>query len=141
MGADVANEPYAPSGVSMPSLDELRQHLRTTSDVRQQIIDESLRQGVDPALMLALGQHESGFNPNAVSPTDVTGLFQVTVPTGQDYGQTRETRRNPQVSMQAGIAHMKQLLRETQGDARQALTRYGDPNVSNYADLVYANYA
>lgn len=130
----------------MPSFADLERDLfddaslSTTAGLRQQIIQEAQRQGVDPALALAVAHRESNFNPSAVSPTGVTGLFQVTTATGTPYGQTGDTRRDPLVSMRAGIGYLKDLLAESGGNVRQALARYGDPNEADYPDKVLARY-
>ena len=97
----------------------------TTGKVRNLITEEANRQGVDPALALSLAHQESGFNPEATSPTGVVGLFQVTNKTGAGYGQTPGTRRDPVTSTRAGLAYFKDLLAETGGDVRKALTQVG----------------
>jgi hypothetical protein len=112
----------------------------TTASLRNRIITTSERYMVDPALMLALAHRESRYNPQAVSPTGVTGLFQVTNATGRPYGQTPQTRTDPDVSMDVGIRHFRDLLKATKGDVRQALARYGDPNEADYPDKVLSTY-
>lgn len=130
----------------MPTLEELDRDLFDTSQpttvasLRQSIIQESVRQGVDPALALSVAQRESRFDPRAVSPTGVAGLFQVTNETGRPYGQTPTTRTDPAVSMRTGIAHLRTLLHEERGNVRAALARYGDPDETDYPDKVLANY-
>jgi hypothetical protein len=95
---------------------------------------------LDPALAQALIHQESQWNPNAVSPTGVTGLAQVTIPTGRPYGQTPATRTDPEVSTHAGLSYFKDLLAQSNGDVRQALTRYNGGSDPQYADHVLQHY-
>src|SRR5262252_9910838 len=110
----------------------------TTGKVRQFIVDESRKQGVDPALMLSLAHQESRFVPTAKSPTGVVGLFQVTKPTGQDYGQPPDdvSRADPTLSTPAGIAYFKDLLAQTKGNVPQALQLYNGGSDPNFAQNV-----
>src|SRR5215471_7320295 len=114
----------------------------TTGKVRQLIVDESRKQGVDPALMLSLAHQESRFDPTAKSPTGVVGLFQVTRPTGQDYGQPPDdvSRADPTLSAPAGIAYFKDLLAQTKGNVPQALQRYNGGSDPNFAGNVLGRY-
>lgn len=119
----------------------LRQQLQgQRTDLQGRIVAKSRELGVDPALALSTAHVESMFDPQAVSPRGVTGLFQVTVPTGQRYGQTPENRTDPDVSIHAGVSELKRLLDANGGDMRKALKGYGDPKQGNYADLVLAQY-
>jgi Transglycosylase SLT domain len=119
----------------------LRQQLQAKrSDLQGRIVAKSQELGVDPALSLSVAHQESLFNPEAVSPRDVTGLFQVTVDTGKRFGQTAQNRTNPDVSIHAGVSELRRLLDMHGGNVRQALKGYGDPNQANYADLVLSHY-
>jgi Transglycosylase SLT domain len=113
--------------------------------LKHMIINEALDAGVNPGLALALGHWESaGLNPNAVSPTGVTGLFQVTNDTGAGYGQTPATRTDPQVSARAGIRYFRDLLDQNGGDVQAALMRYNggsDPRFAQRVLSVYPQYA
>jgi len=112
----------------------------TYAALRQHIITQAPRYGVDPALALAVAETESNFRPQAVSPTDVTGLFQVTNETGGQYGQTPATRTDPYISTHAGLSHLGKLLEDAGGNIPQALARYGDPKDTGYAQRVMAKY-
>jgi hypothetical protein len=96
-------------------------------DIQKIIVDTAQEFGVDPKLALAVAKVESGFDPNAVSPTGVAGLFQVTNATGARFGQTPQTRNDPQVSARAGIGHLAELLRFTNGNIELALRQYNGP--------------
>ena len=96
----------------------------TRQDLHRLVSTEAQRLGIEPTIALALAHQESGFNPQAKSPTGVVGLFQVTNATGKAYGQTPETRTDPQVSTRAGLSYFRDLLNEAGGDYAKALGRY-----------------
>lgn len=113
------------------------------ADVRtpQQIVqDEAGRLGLEPALALALIEQESGFDPQAKSPTGVQGLAQVTNTTGAAYGQTPQTRTDPVVSTRAGLSYFKDLLTQEGGNIPAALTRYNGGTDPNFAQNVLNRY-
>jgi Transglycosylase SLT domain len=134
----------ADSNLDAMSLDDLmalRQQLQgRRTDLQGRIVAKSQELGVDPALSLSVAHQESLFNPEAVSPRDVTGLFQVTLDTGKRFGQTAQNRTDPDVSIHAGVSELKRLLDIHGGNVRQALKGYGDPKQANYADLVLSHY-
>src|SRR5262245_45503596 len=114
------------------------------SPIEGLVVREALAAGVNPALALSLIHQESGFDPNAQSPTGVQGLAQVTNATGAAYGQTPQTRTDPQVSARAGMQHFRQLLDANKGDVGAALTQYNggsDPNFTANVLQHYPRYA
>ena len=74
----------------------------------QHINAASSRFDVDPALVEAVIQVESGFNPNAVSRKGATGLMQLMKQTAQHY-DVRD-RFNPQQNIYAGVEHLSDLM-------------------------------
>lgn len=116
--------------MAAPNVDAIAQDLfdtetpTTTAALRQRIIAKAQSLKLDPALALSLAHQESRFNPAAKSPTDVEGLFMVTNDTGKRYGQTPQTRTDPDVSMDVGLRHFKDLLDEAGGNVKKALMRY-----------------
>lgn len=101
------------------------------SDIQQIIIEEANRAGVSPALMLAIANQESGFNPNAVGDKDrggSYGLFQIHKPSHPDYTGGFDPRANAAYAskMMAG------LLKTYKGDVAKALWGYnaGSGNVA-----------
>ena len=88
--------------------------------------------GIPEHIALGLAEHESGgFDPEAVSPTGVRGLFQVTNATGSRYGQTPETRNNPEISTHAGLSYYRDLLAQTEGNHHRALRLYNGTQPGN----------
>lgn len=101
------------------------------SDIQQIIIEEANRAGVSPALMLAIANHESKFNPNAVGDKEKGGsygLFQIHKPSHPDYTGGFDPRANAAYAskMMAG------LLKTYNGDVAKALWGYnaGSGNVA-----------
>jgi Transglycosylase SLT domain len=108
----------------------------TRQEIQALITTEAQRLGLDPALALALAEQESGFNPEAKSPTGVVGLFQVTNKTGAAYGQTPATRTDPAVSARAGLTYFKDLLTAADGHVETALRRYNGGTDAQFAQHV-----
>lgn len=110
--------------------------MSTRQDLHRLITTEAQTLGLDPALALSLAQQESGFDPEAKSPTGVVGLFQVTNKTGAAYGQTSEMRTDPQVSTRAGLGYFKDLLTKADGNVETALSRYNGGSDPRFAQHV-----
>lgn len=93
------------------------------SDIQQIIIEEANRAGVNPALMLAIANQESGFNPNAVGDKNVGGsygLFQIHRPSHPDYTGGFDPRANAAYASKM----MKGLLAKYGGDMDKAIMAY-----------------
>jgi soluble lytic murein transglycosylase-like protein len=82
---------------------------------------------VDPGLVRAIGWWESGFNNSLVSSAGAQGVMQVT-PETWAYAETvlvgHRIPRTTSGNIQVGVAFLRQLLREFQGDVRLALGAY-----------------
>lgn len=93
------------------------------SDIQQIIIEEANRAGVSPALMLAIANQESGFNPNAVGDKSVGGsygLFQIHKPSHPDYTGGFDPRANAAYASKM----MKGLLAKYGGNIDKAIMAY-----------------
>lgn len=93
------------------------------SDIQQIIIEEANRAGVSPALMLAIANQESGFNPNAVGDKSLGGsygLFQIHKPSHPDYTGGFDPRANAAYASKV----MKGLLAKYGGDVDKAIMAY-----------------
>jgi transglycosylase-like protein with SLT domain len=104
--------------------------------VQQFVINKARQLGIDPAYAQALIDQESGWNPQATSPTGVQGLAQVTKTTGKPYGQDPNMRTNPIVSANAGLTYFAALLKETNGNYQKALMRYNGGSDPQYVQNV-----
>lgn len=93
------------------------------SDIQQIIIEEANRAGVSPALMLAIANQESGFNPNAVGDKSLGGsygLFQIHKPSHPDYTGGFDPRANAAYASKM----MKGLLAKYGGNIDKAIMAY-----------------
>jgi soluble lytic murein transglycosylase-like protein len=79
---------------------------------------------LDPALIHAVIEAESRYNPNAVSERGAIGLMQVMPTTGQRYGVSAQELRDPARNIATGARYLTDLLRLFNGDLRLALAGY-----------------
>ncbi|EFL49893.1 Lytic transglycosylase catalytic [Solidesulfovibrio fructosivorans JJ]] len=79
------------------------------------------RSGMDPRLVTAMVEVESGFETRAVSPKGAAGLMQIMPDTGRDLGL--DDAFDGASNLEAGIRYMRRLL-DAYGDVRLALAAY-----------------
>ncbi len=80
------------------------------------------RHSVDPALVRAVIETESNWNPKAWSHKGAGGLMQLIPTTAQKYGASDVF--NPQQNIDAGVKHLKWLLERYNGNLDLALAAY-----------------
>jgi soluble lytic murein transglycosylase-like protein len=80
------------------------------------------RHHVDPALIRAVIQTESNWNPGAVSRRGAGGLMQLIPTTAQRFGAS--DLFNPQQNIDAGVRYLKTLLERYNGNLDLALAAY-----------------
>lgn len=122
----IAGTPPAatPSGKPRPAPAALRPH-----------IEHAARQtGLDPALIQAVAQVESAFNPSAQSPKGALGLMQLMPATAQRYGVTNPL--DPATNLLGGARYLSDLLRLFNDDLELALAAY---NAGENAVMKYDN--
>ncbi|WP_367383039.1 lytic transglycosylase domain-containing protein [Stenotrophomonas cyclobalanopsidis] len=78
--------------------------------------------GVEPSLLHAVIQVESGYNPKARSRAGAIGLMQVIPSTGRRFGAT--DLYDPAQNLQAGARYLAWLQRRFSGDLSLVLAAY-----------------
>ena len=99
---------------------------------RHYISRASERYRVDPALIEAIIQVESNFDPWAVSKKGASGLMQLMAATARSYDL--DDVFNPERNIEVGVRHLKVLLNRYRGSLPLALAAYnaGESNVERY---------
>jgi soluble lytic murein transglycosylase-like protein len=90
--------------------------------VEKLVREASDRHNVDPALVRAVIETESNWNPRAYSHKGAGGLMQLIPTTAQRYGAYDVF--NPQQNIDAGVKHLKRLLERYNGNLDLALAAY-----------------
>jgi hypothetical protein len=87
---------------------------------------------VDPELVLAVIQAESGFNPSALSSKNAQGLMQLIPATAQRFGVKEPW--DPLENIKGGVAYLHWLLRHFAGNVEWTLAAYnaGERTVEEY---------
>lgn len=78
--------------------------------------------GVSGALLHAVIEAESNYNPNAVSPKGAVGLMQLMPTTARQYGVSDS--RDPVANIAAGARYLKDLLAMFNNDLTMAVAAY-----------------
>lgn len=77
---------------------------------------------IDPALVMAVIQAESAYNPGALSPKNAQGLMQLIPATAQRFGV--KDPWNPVENIKGGVAYLSWLLRRFSGNVEWVLAAY-----------------
>jgi soluble lytic murein transglycosylase-like protein len=92
--------------------------------------------GIEAALLQAVVQQESGFNPRAVSPAGAAGLMQLMPATARRFGV--RDRFDPAQNLRGGARYLAWLLHHFDQDLDLALAGYnaGEGSVRRYGNRV-----
>ncbi len=103
--------------------------------IRTLAVDAGRRHSVDPALVLAVIDVESAFQPQAVSPKGAMGLMQLMPATAAALGVANPFSASANVD--GGVRHLRALLDQYGGDQRLALAAYnaGASAVARYGGV------
>jgi soluble lytic murein transglycosylase-like protein len=90
---------------------------------------------LDPALVLAVIQVESNFEPKARSPKNAQGLMQLLPETAERFGV--QDLLDPIQNLQGGMAYLSWLLERFEGDVRFSVAAYnaGEGAVEKYQGI------
>lgn len=102
---------------------------------RHHISGASSKYGVDPMLIEAVIQVESGFDPNAVSKKGAGGLMQLMAATAKRYDVSN--RFDPKQNIYAGTKHLKYLMNRFDSKINMVLAAYnaGSGSVDKYGGI------
>lgn len=93
--------------------------------IQRMVIEEAEREGVDPALALAIAKVESDFRPRAVSRAGARGVMQIMPATSeQEFGISRHRLFNPRVNVRIGVQFINHLIDAYDGRVDIALSHY-----------------
>jgi soluble lytic murein transglycosylase-like protein len=105
-----------------PAAEYSRHVANTREEIEQIVQDAAKRHQVDPALVRAVIQTESAWNPRAVSPKGAQGLMQLMPATADQHGVANAF--DPRQNVDAGVRHLRMLLEKYNGDLDLALAAY-----------------
>jgi len=110
-------------------LDDLRRRVRpqlafsSAAGEFEDLIESTARaHHVSPLLVKSVIQAESRFNPSAVSHKGAVGLMQVMPATGR--GEGVDNLLDPKLNLEAGVRHLKKLLKSFNDDEYLAIAAY-----------------
>lgn len=96
--------------------------LQEQGNIPHEIRQAALAEGVDPALVAAIVQVESGFNPQATSEKGAVGLMQVLPETAMLVGVA--SHHEPEANLRAGCRYLRLLFEDFGGDVELVLAAY-----------------
>jgi len=126
---DPACQPEPPPPVVTATLKRKNSHRGAVADWVERIAPVY---SIDPELVMAVIQAESGFNPSALSPKNAQGLMQLIPATAERFGV--KDIWDPEQNIRGGTAYLHWLLRHFSGKVEWALAAYnaGERTVEQY---------
>ena len=90
--------------------------------IQNLVTNACAKYNIEPRLVMALIQQESGFNQNAISKAGAQGLMQLMPATAKALGVTNAF--NPQENIEGGVRYLKSMLDKFNGNKILALAAY-----------------
>ncbi len=105
--------------------------LRFPTSYADKILENSIQQKLNPAIIFGLVRRESAFNENAYSPVGARGLMQIMPGTGRQIAKYMKVRwrgnnslYNPETNIKYGAFYYQKLLTQFDGNYALALAAY-----------------
>jgi soluble lytic murein transglycosylase-like protein len=119
--------PKSRPNIYLPAESSFTGHSRPAVEMSRDGVEKIVREAadrhsVDPALVRAVIETESNWNPRAWSHKGAGGLMQLIPTTAQRYGASDVF--DPQQNINAGVKHLKWLLERYNGNLDLALAAY-----------------
>jgi soluble lytic murein transglycosylase-like protein len=124
--------------LTKPIMVERRRRRQTPLSYAGLIHETAARHNVPPALIAAVIQVESDFNPNTVSSKGARGLMQLMPATAARFGvRNPDQLFHPAPNLAAGTAYLAVLLKRFKGDLDLTLAAYnaGEGAVDKYGGI------
>ncbi len=106
----------------LPSPSGSRRPIRAPAEIERLVRQLAPLYGLEPALVLALIEAESSFDPTARSPKNAQGLMQLIPATAERFG-VRDVW-DPEQNLRGGMAYLSWLLDHFDGNLELALAGY-----------------
>ncbi len=131
----VQERSFRPRDILVPEGPDAVVELTWKVPYRELIQKVSAKYQIDPFLIAALVQQESGFNATAMSVDSAMGLTQMIPGTADMMGVSDPT--NPNQSLDGGVRYLKLMLQKFNGNVMFALAAYnaGPGNVIKYKGI------
>ena len=112
-------------------------HDRKVSRYLPEVRKAAARYRLSPALILAVIEVESNFNPRAVSRVGARGLMQIMPATGSMFGAQAHQLFDPAVNIDVGSRYLRYLANRYHGNVETMLKAYnwGPGNVERYSRI------
>jgi len=114
----------AAAPTAAPRTCHLRSHAAATDPVAIRLAFFATRLGVPPDFALAIADHESRFNPAALSSKGAIGLMQIMPGTAAMYDAHEAALWDPDVNMYTGLRILRDLLDQFDGREQLAAAAY-----------------